>query len=112
MLRKSAILSLMVFLAHVCVIAQDKPAETNSEKEKKKKEIDERVIELLDQAISGADGLVVSICPADAGACKSGSRENEHIVRSVCAKRFAHYRAAIRAAGLFERRKAGGADSI
>ncbi len=57
MFRKLTTLLLMVFFANLCAFAQDKPTETTSEKEKKKKEIDERVIDLLDQAIAGADTL-------------------------------------------------------
>lgn len=57
MFRKLTTLLLMVLFVNLCAFAQDKPAETTSEKEKKKKEIDERVIDLLDQAIAGADTL-------------------------------------------------------
>lgn len=60
MLRKFTMFSLMVFLAHACLLAQDKPTETAPVKEEKKKEIDERVIELLDQAIAGGESLNLS----------------------------------------------------
>ncbi len=45
----------------ICMFAfgQTQPSETDSEKDKKKKEIDERVVQMLDQTINEGDGLLL-----------------------------------------------------
>lgn len=57
MFRKLTTLLLMALFVTSLVTAQDSPSESTTEKEKKKKEIDERVVELLDRAIADAASL-------------------------------------------------------
>lgn len=57
MLAKIAMFSLMVLLANGISLGQDISTESTAEKEKKKKETDHRVVELLDRAIADAASL-------------------------------------------------------
>lgn len=57
-LRKFASFSLLMLLVSALAFGQDKPATADDEKEKdKKKKLDERVVEMLDQAVSDAQTL-------------------------------------------------------
>ena len=55
-LRKLAFFALFLLITSF-VFGQTQPAETAADKEKKKKEFDERVVQMLDQAIAEANGL-------------------------------------------------------
>ena len=55
-LRKLAFFALFL-LTTSFVFGQTQPTETAAEKEKKKKEFDERVVQMLDQAVAEANGL-------------------------------------------------------
>src|SRR5262245_38486307 len=57
MSRKLAVVASLIFALHLSVLAQDKPTETEADKQKKQEDIDKRFLQLIERSIADADSL-------------------------------------------------------